>query len=62
MAWIRTIEPSEAGDDLCRVYARITTARGKLSNIMKVQSLSGRRGGRPRAHACSISPWAPGLR
>lgn len=39
MTWIRTVEPAEAGEELSRVYARLERQRGKLSNIMKVQSL-----------------------
>ncbi|HYH81368.1 MAG TPA: peroxidase-related enzyme [Longimicrobium sp.] len=43
MAWIRTVEPEAAGDELRAVYDRITGERGKLAAIMQVQSL------RPRA-------------
>ena len=39
MAWIRTVDEHEAGEELAAVYARITSDRGKLSNIMRVQSL-----------------------
>jgi uncharacterized peroxidase-related enzyme len=39
MPWIRTIDESSAGDDLARVYERIRGERGKLSNIMRIQSL-----------------------
>lgn len=39
MAWIRVVEPEEAGEELRRVYGRIGAERGKLSDIMKVQSL-----------------------
>lgn len=42
MAWIRTIEPEAAGDELRAVYHRVTGERGKLSAIMQVQSLSPR--------------------
>lgn len=40
MAWIREIPESDADGELQRVYANVRSARGKLSNIMKVQSLS----------------------
>ncbi len=39
MPWIRTNDESSAGDDLARVYERIRGERGKLSNIMRIQSL-----------------------
>lgn len=39
MAWIRTVDEDNAGEHLSRVYARIRKDRGKLSNIMQVQSL-----------------------
>jgi uncharacterized peroxidase-related enzyme len=39
MTWIRTIDAEDAGEDLSRVYDRISRERGKLSNIMRVQSL-----------------------
>jgi uncharacterized peroxidase-related enzyme len=39
MSWIRTIEEAEADGELARVYDGIARKRGKLSNIMKVQSL-----------------------
>jgi uncharacterized peroxidase-related enzyme len=39
MAWIRIIGEEDAEEDLSRVYARIRKDRGKLSNIMQVQSL-----------------------
>lgn len=39
MAWIRTVEVEDAGPELREVYTRIKGARGKLSNIMQVQSL-----------------------
>ncbi len=39
MPWIRTIDESSAGDELARVYERIRGERGKLSNIMRIQSL-----------------------
>lgn len=37
--WIRTVEEEDAGEPLARVYERIRRDRGKLSNIMRVQSL-----------------------
>ena len=39
MAWIETVQEQDAGEHLARVYGRIRTDRGKLSNIMRVQSL-----------------------
>lgn len=39
MAWIRTVAEEAAEGDLRRVYDRIGAERGKLSDIMKVQSL-----------------------
>lgn len=39
MTWIRTVEPADADEELSRVYARLEQQRGKLSEIMKVQSL-----------------------
>lgn len=39
MAWIQTILPEQATPELQQVYNRITSSRGKLSNIMAVQSL-----------------------
>jgi uncharacterized peroxidase-related enzyme len=40
MAWIEVVDESEASGELEAVYERIKGARGKLSNIMQVQSLS----------------------
>lgn len=37
--WIRTVDEEDAGERLAGVYQRIRTERGKLSNIMRVQSL-----------------------
>jgi uncharacterized peroxidase-related enzyme len=48
MSWIRTIEEAEAGEELAGVYERIRKERGKLSNIMRVQSLH------PRAMAAHM--------
>jgi uncharacterized peroxidase-related enzyme len=42
MTWIREVGESEAGGELSEVYANVRSARGKLSNIMRVQSLSPR--------------------
>jgi len=39
MAWIRVMEDSEADERLRAVYERVATARGKVANILKVQSL-----------------------
>jgi uncharacterized peroxidase-related enzyme len=39
MAWIQTVEPEQASGELREGYDRLGAERGKLSNIMKVQSL-----------------------
>ncbi len=39
MPWIRTVDENAAGEHLARVYSRIKKDRGKLSNIMQIQSL-----------------------
>lgn len=39
MAWINTVPPQAADADLKLAYEKITSARGKLSNIMQIQSL-----------------------
>lgn len=39
MAWIRTIDESDADEQLAPVYDRLAKDRGKISNIMRVQSL-----------------------
>lgn len=39
MAWIDTVGEADAGEALSRVYDRIRADRGKLSDIMRVQSL-----------------------
>lgn len=39
MAWIRTVGEEEAERELARAYARVRGERGKLSEIMRVQSL-----------------------
>lgn len=48
MAWIAVIDQAEASGELKSVYERIRGARGKLSNIMQVQSLN------PRAMAAHL--------
>lgn len=40
MAWIQTIEENQADEILKEVYENIKGRRGKLSNIIKVQSLN----------------------
>ncbi len=40
MAWIQTIEPEAADDELRAIYDRVISSRGKLSDIMRVQSLA----------------------
>lgn len=40
MAWIEEIEIDEADEKLSAVYARLIDKRGKISNILKVQSLN----------------------
>jgi uncharacterized peroxidase-related enzyme len=40
MSWIRMIHESEAEGDLAKAYEDITRRRGKVSNIMRVQSLT----------------------
>jgi uncharacterized peroxidase-related enzyme len=39
MSWIRMIDENEAEGKLADVYAEISRLRGKVSNIMRVQSL-----------------------
>lgn len=39
MAWIETIDENEAGEELYNVYKELKRKRGKISNILKVQSL-----------------------
>lgn len=46
--WISTIEPDAAEADLQRLYERIASSRGKVSDIMRVQSL------RPNAMAAHL--------
>jgi len=40
MTWIKAVDESEASGELKSVYERVKGARGKLSNIMQVQSLN----------------------
>ena len=39
MAWIETIHEDAASGELAEIYDKIAGARGRLSNIMRVQSL-----------------------
>ena len=40
MVWIKTISEDQATGDLKRAYEAISRARGKISNIMRAQSLN----------------------
>ena len=40
MSWIQEIEVGEASGTLAEMYAELTKKRGKISNILKVHSLS----------------------
>lgn len=40
MSWIRTIDEDEAAGELKDIYSQVVQQRGKLSNIMMVQSLN----------------------
>lgn len=40
MSWIQEIELGEAGGELLRIYKSMEKSRGKVSNIMKAQSLN----------------------
>lgn len=40
MSWIDEVEVSEAEGKLAEVYAHLTAKRGKVANILKVQSLN----------------------
>jgi len=42
MPWIKTISEEEASDDLEAIYSGLKANRGKVSNIMSVQSLNPR--------------------
>ncbi|MBS1262133.1 MAG: hypothetical protein MAG453_01472 [Calditrichaeota bacterium] len=39
MAWIRVIDERDAGGELKRAYDRVAGKRGRLSNVLKIQSL-----------------------
>ncbi|KYK34655.1 MAG: hypothetical protein AYK22_05040 [Thermoplasmatales archaeon SG8-52-3] len=40
MSWIKIIKPTEATGELMQIYKEIEEKRGKISNIMKIQSLN----------------------
>lgn len=40
MAWIKTIDPDDAPDELRAVYEDVIDSRGKLSNILRTHSLN----------------------
>ncbi len=40
MAFIRIIEPEEAGENLRQIYAELTRSRGKIAEVHKIQSLN----------------------
>jgi uncharacterized peroxidase-related enzyme len=40
LAWIKTVSEDKATGDLKRTYEEVFRARGKISNIMRVQSLN----------------------
>lgn len=42
MSWIRTVTEGEAEGELADVYRDVASRRGKLSNIMRIQSLAPR--------------------
>ena len=39
MAWIAVVNETEADEELRRAYAEIAAARGRVANILKVQSV-----------------------
>ncbi len=39
MAWIKTIEENQASEDLKKIYEELIKKRGKVANILKIQSL-----------------------
>jgi uncharacterized peroxidase-related enzyme len=41
-AWVHVVHESEAAGELREVYERVRSSRGKVSNIMRVQSLNPR--------------------
>lgn len=40
MAFIKTISPESAGDDLKKIYSNLEKSRGKIAEIHKIQSLN----------------------
>lgn len=40
MAWIKTVEESDAGDELKKTYVQQRTQAGDLANILKIHSLA----------------------
>ena len=42
MAWIKTVEPKDAGAELKREYNAAVRRAGKIFNIVKIQSLNPR--------------------
>ena len=40
MAWIKVIDEPEAEGELAKIYTDLIKSRGKLANIMKIQSLN----------------------
>ncbi len=40
MAWIRTIEPTDASGELAESYSRIKDVTGNVANILTVHSLN----------------------
>ena len=40
MSWITTIDENESSGELKEIYEELKKKRGKVSNIMKVQSLN----------------------
>lgn len=42
MSWIRMIDEADASGEVADAYARVGSARGRLSNILKIHSLAPR--------------------
>lgn len=40
MAWIKTVEPEDATDELRQEYTRAVERAGKVFNILKIQGLN----------------------
>ena len=40
MAWIKTIAPGEADDQLADAYTQVGATRGRVANILGIHSLS----------------------